>query len=76
MYGDATLENNEIIFNGNLFVYFTSSLHRSKMTMRREWKKMKSFCVFVCCKRISFFEKEKKMMIFHRFMINHTQCQG
>ena len=60
IYGDATLENNEIIFNGNLFVYFTSSLHRSKMTMRREWKKMKSFCVFVCCKRISFFEKEKK----------------
>ena len=56
------LENNEIIFNGNLFVYFTSSLHRSKMTMRREWKKMKSLsflCVVV--KEYHSLKKEKKI---------------
>ena len=54
-------------FDGNLFVYFTSSLHRSKLTMRREWKKMKSliFCLFVCCcKRISFFEKDQVSIVF------------
>ena len=55
-------------FDGNLFVYFTSSLHRSKLTMRREWKKMKSliFCLFVCCccKRISFFEKDQVFIVF------------
>ena len=63
-------------FDGNLFVYFTSSLHRSKLTMRREWKKMKSliFCLFVCCcKRISFFEKDQVFFIVFRLRLKKNK---